>query len=229
MHKAILNTLGIVLILATLGVAYYLCYALGQIGEAAASIPNAVISIQQDASAVTDTLDRPCGSGKPCGTFAEVSKGIVKIGDAVVTTQLAERKATPHVIAAMDEFNSAAKHLSGTADALTGTAQGLTDTLAEGKRTIAAAQPLLASLDATAQASTQTIQTFNGRLSDPRVDALLTDFRGMADSGNGIMADGRKVADYGTAKLTTPPTWKQRIFGKLGDTYDILAWAARHY
>jgi hypothetical protein len=210
-------------------VSYYLCFALQQIGSAAASVPNAAISIQQDVSAVTDTLDRPCGSGHPCGTLAEVSKGMVKIGDAIVTTQLAERKATPHVIAAMDKFGDAADHLSGTADALVTTANDATATLDEGKRTIAALQPLETNLAATAAASTATIQTFNGRLSDSRIDALLTSFRDMADNGDGIVADGRKVADKATADYVTPkPLWK-RLTGYAGDTFDVAAFLARHY
>lgn len=229
MHKTILNMLGCSMVIAVLAVAYFTCFALQQIGTAASSIPNAAISIQQDVSAVTDTLDRPCGSGHPCGTLAEVSKTIVHASDAIVTTQLAERKATPHVIAAMDEFGAAGRNLSKTAQNISGTATALTETLDEGKRTIAAAQPLLASLDATARVSTATIETFNGRLSDPRIDALLTSFRDMADNGNGIVADGRKVADKATSDYLTPkPLWK-KLTGYAGDTFDIAAFLARHY
>ena len=110
------------------------------------------------ADAVLDHLNRPCkGASGPdaCGTLAQINKTVITAGDAIVRTQLIERAAQPHIIAAMDEFGQTAKHLSstadslkGTADALTGTAQGATDTLAEGKRTIAAAQPLLAQLTA---------------------------------------------------------------------------------
>ena len=97
-----------------------------------------------------DNLNRPCAPG-PCGLLPNATKVETKVGDAIVTTQLQERTTAPHVIAAMDTFNTAAQKLgttadilSGTATALTGTATAATATLSEGKRTIAAAQPLLA-------------------------------------------------------------------------------------
>lgn len=80
-----------------------------------------------------------------------------------------------------------------------------------------------------ANEGTQVLTTFNGRLSDPKIDALLTSFRDIADSGKGIMADGKTVADYGTKQLTTPKTWVQKLETRAGDTYDILGWLARHY
>lgn len=189
MNKTVLNILGACAIAAILAVGCCASFAFYQVGLAAAAIPNAVRSIQQDTSTIQDALTRSCGDGKPCGTLAEVSKGIVKIGDAIVTTQLAERKATPHVIAAMDEFGTAAKHLSGTADALTETAHSASGALDEGKRTIAAMQPLETSLTRTIDASTTTIQTIDGRIGDKRTDDLLTHLDATAAHVDATTAD----------------------------------------
>ena len=108
--------------------------------------------------AVLDHINRPCkGASGPdaCGTLAQINKTAIDAGDAIVTTQLQERAATPHVIAAMDTFRDAAVHLSGTADslsgtatALTGTAQAATSTIGTAGTTIAAFQPVLGHLDA---------------------------------------------------------------------------------
>lgn len=106
-----------------------------------------------DLEPTLDAINRPCGGGQSCGTLATLNKTIVKAGDAVVSTQLAERATVPHVLATMEALatiaphaNSAMDSASKTADAAAGTAHALTDTLEEGRRTISAAQPLLGSL-----------------------------------------------------------------------------------
>ena len=184
---------------------------------------------------VLDTINRPCGDGHPCGTLANVDKTVVKVGDAIVTTQLTERYTAPHVTAAMDALNSTAGHLSATADALTetanaltGTAHGATDMLATGKESIAALQPLLRSLDGTAQASTVTVQTFNGRLSDPRIDSLLLHLDSTTGHIDGIAANGQKVTDKLTNDFIAPKPWYRKIGPSLSDIWDFSALAARH-
>lgn len=236
MHKAILNTLGCCLILAVLAVSYYLCYALQGIGTAAASVPNAAISIQQDVSAFTDALDRPCGSGHPCGTLAKINQTFNSLDSLIVHADLVAR----HEQQQLGQFDGYARNIVGdvhtlaakggrTLDSATQTANSATATLQTTQGTIAAAQPLLASLTRTSDASTATIQTFNGRLSDQRIDALLTSFRDMADNGNGIVADGRKVADYAKDQITRKKTFLERVEGYSGDVFDIAAYLARHY
>ena len=37
-----------------------------------------------------DKVNQPCGYGKPCGLLATANKTVVKVGDAIVTTQLQE-------------------------------------------------------------------------------------------------------------------------------------------
>jgi xanthosine utilization system XapX-like protein len=180
------------------------------------------------------TINHPCAPG-PCGTLAEIDKTIVKVGDAIVTTQIQERSTAPHIVTAMDTFKNTAAHLSTTADslsttanALTQTAQSATGTLQAGTATIAASKPLLISLTATAEASTKTIDSLNTRISDPHIDAILGHMDSTTDSLSGIMADGKKVTDKATADYLAPQPWWKKVARYASDTYDYGALFARH-
>ena len=173
----------------------------------------ASIAPLQDAASkgITDTFDnlnRPCTPG-PCGLLPNGTKVETKVGDAIVTTQLQERTTAPHVIAAMDTFNTAAQKLgttadslSGTATALTGTATAATATLSEGKRTIAAFQPVLA-------AFTQDGKDLDTRINDPHVTALVSHLVGMSASGDLMLAD----VQWKTHQLLHPDKVKLGFWG----------------
>jgi hypothetical protein len=155
-----------------------------------------------------DNLNRPCAPG-PCGLLPNGTKVETKVGDAIVTTQLQERTTAPHVIAAMDTFNTAAQKLgstadslSGTATALTGTATAATATLSEGKRTIAAFQPVLA-------AFTQDGKDLDTRINDPHVTALVAHLVGMSASGDLMLAD----VQWKTHQLLHPDRVKLGFWG----------------
>ena len=155
-----------------------------------------------------DNLNRPCAPG-PCGLLPNATKVETKVGDAIVTTQLQERTTAPHVIAAMDTFNTAAQKLgstadslSGTATALTGTATAATATLGEGKRTIAAVQPLL-------EAFTQDGKDLDTRINDPHVTALVAHLVGMSASGDLMLAD----VQWKTHQLLHPDRVKLGFWG----------------
>ena len=160
---------------------------------------------------ITDTFDnlnRPCAPG-PCGLLPNGTKVETKVGDAIVTTQLQERTTAPHVIAAMDTFNTAAQKLgttadslSGTATALTGTATAATATLSEGKRTIAAFQPVLA-------AFTQDGKDLDTRINDPHVTNLVAHLAGMSASGDKMLTD----AQWKTHQLLHPDKVKLGFWG----------------
>ena len=181
--------------------------------------------------AVLDHINRPCkGASGPdaCGTLAQINKTVITAGDAIVTTQLVERAAQPHIISAMDEFGQTAKHLSSTADSLsltahaaTGTLDAATDTIGEGKRTIAAAQPLLAQLTANSASLQTTTDTLNDVLKRQAIGKFL-------DNAAGISGDFRTIADKATADFIRPvPWWKQPI-KKGSQIIDITAAIARH-
>jgi hypothetical protein len=95
-----------------------------------------------------------------------------------------------------------ADSLSGTATALTGTATAATATLGEGKRTIAAAQPLL-------EAFTQDGKDLDSRINDPHVTALVAHLAGMSSSGDLMLAD----AQWKTHQLLHPDRIKLGFWG----------------
>jgi ABC-type transporter Mla subunit MlaD len=182
------------------------------------------MNLQPTLDKANATLDAING---PRGTLHEVNKAVVKIGDAIVTTQMQERKIAPATIAAVNSLATIAPHANQTMDALTGTAQGATETLGEGKRTIAAAQPLLASLTRTSDASTLTVQHFDALVTSPDLVTAMHHAADMTGSGNTILANAATVStkakdDY--LKARTP-------FGRFVttglDLIHLSAYAAR--
>lgn len=164
--------------------------------------------------ASNDNLNRGCGGGKPCGTFAAVNKAVTKIGDSVVTTQLAERTTVPHVLAAMDTLKDAGVKLGGTAEAATAT-------LGTAQTAIAKAGPLL-------DASTLAVAHFDALVNSPDLSHALSHVEGMTASGDAILGDARKVADKETADWLKPVPWWRAPIAKTGQLIDIGAALARH-
>jgi len=140
--------------------------------------------------AVLDHINRPCkGASGPdaCGTLAQINKTAIDAGDAIVRTQLIERNTAPHVTAAMDQFGTAAVHLSSTADSLAGTAHAATGTLTAATGAIqtltvdartandlmAQLQPLISSYTATGDDLDTAIKTANGIMASPNVTIML--------------------------------------------------------
>jgi ABC-type transporter Mla subunit MlaD len=147
----------------------------------------AIIALDKWGAAAPDlkpTLDAISG---PRGTLHEVNKAAVKIGDAIVQTQLVERATTPHITAAMDQFGAAAVHLSGAADSLKGTADtaagtftaatGAIQTLTIDAQTandlLVQLKPLIASYTATGNDLDITIKTANGIMASQNVTIML--------------------------------------------------------
>lgn len=164
--------------------------------------------------AILDHINRPCkGASGPdaCGTLAQINKTAIDAGDAIVRTQLIERASQPHIISAMDEFGQTAKHLSGTADSLsvtaraaTGTLGAATDTLTEGKRTIAAAQPLMESY-------TRSGNDLDALLTRKSVGEILDHTAGITDHADVISSDAQRVSDDLTRRYFEKEPWWKKI------------------
>ena len=60
----------------------------------------------------------------------------------------------------------------------------------------------------------------------PSVKTVLVNFAGMTDSGNGILADGKKVADKETAEYLKAHTPWGTVARRLWGAYDITSWIA---
>jgi len=166
-----------------------------------------------DLKPTLEAINRPCGPGKPCGLLANVNKTVVKVGDAIVTTQMQERAITPHTVTAMDTLNMAAQKLSKTADSISGTATAatgsltaLTGTLGEGKRTIAAAQPLL-------EAYTRSGNDLDALLKSKAVYDTLDATSATTEHIAGITGDLQSVSDDMRKRYFAPVPWWKKIAG----------------
>jgi hypothetical protein len=166
-------------------------------------------------------VNQPCGGGHPCGLLSELNKSVTKVGDAIVTTQLQERATAPHVIAAMDTFNTASQKLGRSADSLSGTAEATTAMMGESQRTIAATQPLLSAFASSGE-------DLDSLLKRKSVTDTLDNLDKMSASGSAILDDGRKVTDRVTADYLSPKPWWKKVYRFAGDTYDYGALFARH-
>jgi len=166
-----------------------------------------------DLKPTLDAINRPCGQGKPCGLLANANKTVIKVGDAIVTTQMQERAIAPHTVAAMDTLNAAAQKLGKTADSIsvtagaaTGSLDALTDTLGEGKRTIAAAQPLLV-------AYTKSGQDLDALLKSKAVYDTLDATSATTEHIAGVTGDLQSVSDDMRKRYFAPVPWWKKIAG----------------
>ena len=155
-----------------------------------------------------DNLNRPCAPG-PCGLLPNGTKVETKVGDAIVTTQLQERTTAPHVIAAMDTFNTAAQKLGSTADSLSGTATALTGTATAATATITTAGTTVAAFQPVLAAFTQDGKDLDTRINDPHVTALVAHLVGMSASGDLMLAD----VQWKTHQLLHPDRVKLGFWG----------------
>ena len=188
--------------------------------QASAVLTRAGYSLQ-NLNTTLDLVNQPCGGGHPCGLLANLNKTTTKVGDAIVTTQLQERAVSPHVLAAMDTFNTASQKLGRSADSLSGTAEATTAMMGESQRTIAAAQPLLSALASSGE-------DLDSLLKRKAVTDTLDNLDKMSASGSAILDDGRKVTDRVTADYLSPKPWWKKVYRFAGDTYDYGALFARH-
>lgn len=133
-------------------------------------------------------VNRPCGTKIkdltiPCGTLATVNKTVVKIGDAVVTTQEQERAIAPHTIAAMDNLNQAASSIAEMADAGTQTLHGASLAFSTMNDSIASTKPLIEDSDAM-------VKQYS--LAAPGVIDTSRNVSRMTDSGAKMLADAQE-------------------------------------
>ena len=204
---------------ALLGLAVWGCFGLNH---------HLIVALDKWGNAAPDlkpTLDAISG---PRGTLHEVNKAAVKIGDAIVQTQLVERATTPHVTTAMDQFGAAAVHLSGTADALSKTASAGAQTLnALTVDEIALKQPIESANYVILKAG-NSVDDFDALLKRKAIGDVLDNLAGATGQGNAILGDFRQVADKARADYRTPVPWYMQPIHRAGDIMDISAAIARH-
>ena len=235
MHKYVLNTMpqdlptrhtfrdGAINVLIAVS-----CVAVGAVGWAAwrvgtladsVKVPDLSATVAKAngtldvASATFASVNRPCAPG-PCGTLAETNKAIVKVGDAIVTTQLQERAIAPATIAAVNSLATVAPHVNPLLDMGTDTLQQARTDLVTADGTIAAAQPVLVNLAATES-------DLDAAVNENRkeVSATLANVNLLAANTAGVMADVKVETD----QMVKPKTKAQRIFSYAPVTLKLAA------
>jgi hypothetical protein len=157
------------------------------------------------------------------GTLAELGKTAVKIGDIAVTAQIQVRQTGTLIAETSRTLDSAAADMHTTSLVLTGTAQAATDAIGESKRTIAAAQPLLA-------AYTQSGNDLDMVIKDKSIHATIDNTARLTDALAGatfnmesVTGDMKRVGDDLTDRYfhPAPKHWYSYVVPVLD-----LAWKA---
>lgn len=118
--------------------------------------------------------------------------------------------------------------LHKTTDQATTLAATLTTSAQTANDTIAAAQPVLRALERDVDSANKAVTDFDALVSSPDLSQALSHFNGMTASGDGILADAKKVADKETADWLKPVPWWRAPIAKGGQLIDITAAIARH-
>ena len=190
------------------------------------------------ADGITFTLvniNRPCGTGKPCGTLAEIGKATIKVGDILVTSQRQEQDTARAAQATMTAVDQMAAHAGALTDSLAGTASAATGTLAQARvelgtmnDSIAATKPLLEARTATIGRLGVASDDLDTLLKRKAIGDLLDQFAGIATHGNAIAGDFQQVADKARADYLRKTPWYLQPVKRAGDIMDISAAIARH-
>ena len=215
--------------LATAGV-----FCLGAIGYRVLTIPpipDLSVTIGK-ANATLDTINRPCGSGKPCGTLANVDKLLVKSGDIIVTTQRQVQQTNRIVNAAADSLTSTSQHLNAQIDALgsvLASVRAATDavpgTLNAARDAIQSAQGDIHGVADQATGATADVRRF---INQPALRGTLENVQTITGEAAGITADGHRVVDKLTRDYLTPVPWYLVPVKRFGEIWDVSAAVARH-
>lgn len=159
----------------------------------------------------SDNVNRPCGAGRPCGLLAQTEKTVVKAGDAVVTTQLIERKTA---LEASQTLSGVSNHVNAAADASAGL--------------LNAGTVALNRLPALEDGATAAVGNFNRLLSSKSLSDAIDGAAGMTQHGNAIMGDLQRVTDKATADYLSPKPWYRKVGRYASDAFDYGALFARH-
>lgn len=223
---------GTLALLALAGSALYCARKVGQASN------EAMVTLGKLDSTV-DTVNRPCGAGKPCGTLAVVNKTFTKAGDAIVTTQLAERAEVPHIIqatkAVTEMAGSTTTDVHTLAVAGAGTLQAGMGTLRAIQSDADAARPAVVALTSAVTKLGTAADDLDAQIKAARIDKMSKAYTAAADeltatmvNVTAISADAKKVADKETADFLRPVPWWRVPIKRGGELVDITAAVARH-
>jgi hypothetical protein len=172
------------------------------------------------------TLDAISG---PRGTLHEVNKSIVKIGDAVVTTQMIERASTSKVNATMDAIATIPGHVNPVLDSARGTLDASTDLTVQLTKDARTANDTISAMQAPIGQFNEAGANLNALLKDRAIHDTLENVQTTTQNVAGITADFQRVTDKASADYLAPKPWWKKTFRFAGDAFDYGAFVARHY
>ncbi|MBU6232613.1 hypothetical protein KGP36_08370 [Patescibacteria group bacterium] len=188
-------------------------------------------STLKKANDTLDAINAPCTGfhgSETCGVLAQAAQTEKNVGILAGQSALQVKQSAKLVDSATVAVSSAAQDVHGMSVAVAGTASEATGTLHEATESIAAFQPLAASLTRTTDASTRAVQDFDDLVKNPMWEQMGQNVVGMTHSGDLILADGSRVSKKFADDYTRKQTPWMRIWRIAGDTYDLAAFGARH-
>ena len=166
-----------------------------------------------------EIVNQPCGGGHPCGTLAEIGESTRRITDMTTTLQMQTKHTGELIAATTRNLDSAAADLHMMASAATQTVQDAGDALVEGKRSIAAVQPVLESLQAeinSLHALTPPAQRALESLAETaaHLDGVGADFQKVSDHFEQEIDHPAKKSGWQKAKIALEMAWKAAVLFK---------------
>lgn len=172
---------------------------------------------------------------KAYATLNNVDKGTKVWADSAKSQAGAVEDLATDAHGTLSEANKALQGVSAISQHVQGTADAATALLASGQRTVDGLRPVEFSLNAAIErlgpledASTLAVEHFDALVSSPDISQALSHVNGMTASGDGILADAKKVADKETADWLKPVPWWKAPIAKGSQLIDITAAIARH-
>jgi hypothetical protein len=141
-----------------------------------------------------DTINRPCGSGHPCGTLANADKAVQRLTDLQTTAQFQVRQSGTLIAATTQNLDATTAHLDKTLDSFAGLALA-------GQTTLQTADTALLGAPALVGSANETVKHFDALVTSQDVKTLSTSLAATSVEVAGISKDVRREADV----LTAPP------------------------
>lgn len=195
--------------------------------------------VTREVDQTLETVNRPCATGKPCGTLADFAKTLntvrLTFGQVEIAANHEDRNLSTLDAQEQALFAATQKTLQNAQGAL-GTAQ---TAIASIQSDAAAARPVIASLsgiteqvpitlndlDSTETAATTAIQSLNAKITDPRLNEILTSSQQITWNASEVTFDATRVADDATKKYFTPQPWYRKALPYAATGAKIAAYA----
>jgi hypothetical protein len=179
------------------------------------------------ANTALDTVNHSCSPG-PCGTLANVSKLVVKVGDIAVDTQRQVRQSGTLINAASQSLTSTAEHLNAAIDTANTQLSHLAPAIDAARDAAASVAPAMKGVTPLLANADGAVGDFRHFLTAPALNATLSNVDALTAAWARISTNGAKITDKMTADYFKPVPWYLYPAKKGSELLDIGAAVARH-